>query len=1766
MSDSAMQLPPIATNASPPTAGRQASRARAQLYHSDPIPPSPSQAQFLAEPQSPQQPPSPSHSFDLPRPSRSSTGTLPGSPRANTPKARMGSGNGGAISNRNSHDAIHKGALGDHASRTTPVQFNTSEIERSFQALLKKQPLATVGPSVLQGKIHRHLHPKDAKPRHFLSASSHSHQHSHHAHLTGHQHLHGTPNGNTSYSQSGSSTQSHSHSPIFGSPAADHARHWIKSVGHHVSDSENEQREGSDQDHEHDSYEDNQQQQWQIDYDHHVAGHVELETDVETERRLPDNASQLPWPGKAHPLFNMAEQRGSKEQGSGAGTQPAAPPTKPFVRIKDQHAVHPLSPAPLSPSSGTSTPRIPQSRSPEMRPQVVLHPSELAHAIDIGSIPPPDLSTVTQPLPPLPAPAQAMSDQSRVKPKHSKQVAPSKKTSRTNLLAVKPSPVSVPALVFEKRPVSLTNPPRKCIHHGKILQVINTSTVKDRYLFLFSDILLIAKPMSDGHPTIDSRFQVKDVIELKKISLSLTRDKYDPKGGEAGAVGNRKIPPILAEFIHTFDQNPTRALNTFIQKRALHPDPVSVAHLLFKTPELSKMQLASFLSNPANKHVYRAFLDQCQFAGVLLDEALRTLLGRLSLPERLAAPRVGVAERVVNSVDYLLEEFTKRWYEANVNVVVFDASIAHKLVIAMIVLNAQLHNNEGACLVRDREEVGTLVRPRVGSQPSTPTIPSTPIMDSSLADPSSLGLQQYMSMELEDLTAFPTPSKDSFVEMFQLLDQQRIVPKDTLHNIFLSICHQPLDIDMEKLHSTTTNAESAPAVARKLWPIMMSPSVLPPRLTLKIPSDPITITVPVLNPHFSIHLGGRDLKCEPSVLEFGSHRSQRFKITGSVPGKKTLTIHPRLVTDRGTPEQYYDLQNLPSKHTIAIERQFMRHTFQISLLNDLGTRRRYLFGTSSAAEKDEWACVLTECLSAAKGQNAVRLNEHTGLEQSIGLQILKELLLGVEASDEDEAPTQGSAQSEPTPVPLPLPLPLPVVPASTMGLGIPMDSAHGTPGKGPLVPGSAIAASVVNGLQSPTLGVGAAASTEWPVSSGHGGNTSAASPKDTWMCKMPKPGSVIPDRHGWELVRLVEQNSLMALMLGFMGALGRDRLRRMEAVRKSMQEEEEEAEARRAAVEEYGEQEEGRSDFDYDEYNVGEESEESEDICSRDHMEGQEEDLCHKSTIIVPIVQVLCASEPQQAEKGVRTRDHLEVEQTPLNESPRLPQDMDEDEEVVSAISGRVRMVKVITLPETVFHISRFLDRGDIKQCTQVCRFFHAAFFPILCESVSISGENGELMGISVLQMYAQHVRYLTVDGSLPQDYYSIVFKHLERLELEASSLLFTCLCPAPLAGANPSIKDLTVSYMAPGPSAEFWDAVYTKWINPRSLVLRGESIPDEVSDAFWRACSRFRRIVFYDLDIHHTSNSFKSTYEYQARSLDLNVHLHYNRTLLDPLAQLALIQACPELTSLSWTVRHHNAAMRPAFIDSIRRKPLSKVETFKFDMSTLSSDIYILLLERLPRLRNLDLPQGLFDARAFACLRSHHFGTLESLTLGALPPRPLMPALEVLTHCPKLKRFDAPYIYIEDIVRPPFLPWACTQLEFLRIHIVKQDQDREEWDFQVFSQLSRLTQLRCLDLSGRYLGLEEFQVTRDEISVNLTLAAGLGALAGCRMLEKVAITNTHQELTQKEVLWMTEQWPRLRSVQGSMSKNDERHKVLAAVLEARGVATQKCPYAPYYW
>ena len=319
-------LSPASTANSSPSRTFSHAHAHAQSpsqhYHSAPLPQSPSQSNF-GSPSSPEQQPMSTQ-------------------RSSTP---VQSALSRAVSSSNVHSTAAEGAATDTTTTTiaaaattasplpppfpptaqpghrnsgssngssiamadTRTQFNTSEIERSFQALLKKQPVATPGPAVLHGRGHRHLLPRDAKPRHYLSPHHHGHR---------------------------SGSESNGHSPVFGSPAADHARHWIKSVGQVHDRASDSEGEGHHAESDQDSAEDSQQQQWQIDYDHHIAGHVELETDendgaVRTPLKLQDphcqgqedlqeplSPSASSWTGTVHPMFSMAGKCRRRSQGS----------------------------------------------------------------------------------------------------------------------------------------------------------------------------------------------------------------------------------------------------------------------------------------------------------------------------------------------------------------------------------------------------------------------------------------------------------------------------------------------------------------------------------------------------------------------------------------------------------------------------------------------------------------------------------------------------------------------------------------------------------------------------------------------------------------------------------------------------------------------------------------------------------------------------------------------------------------------------------------------------------------------------------------------------------------------------------------------------------------------------------------------------------------------------------------------------------------------------------------------------------------------------------------------------------------------------------------------------------------------------------------------------------------------------------------------------------------------------------------------------------
>ncbi|CAO3670548.1 unnamed protein product [Rhizopus stolonifer] len=370
---------------------------------------------------------------------------------------------------------------------------------------------------------------------------------------------------------------------------------------------------------------------------------------------------------------------------------------------------------------------------------------------------------------------------------------------------------------------------RHCLLHAPVTQLPD----KDRYLFLFSDLLIICKPTQN-------LFKVKQILELSQITLKDT-----------------KIHPILLTAFRKFNTKAPQAIGYLIQKRVLTQDPLCIARFLYKTP-LNRRQLALYLSQQTE--IYDCFLDCFRLAHLTLDQALRQLLTMLCLPERWT------------SLEPLLVRFSKKWHDANQNVVGFDGDRVLKVVMATLFLNSEVWFGFG--------DLFGLAR-GIQARPSKPLL-------------------------------------ETFLERWNEYDGYHLVPREFMTAIYRSVLK-------ERLETVQGEEESA----------LLDISGLPSRLALGYASEEVTVKIAVPDPGLQIKLGGSDLVFEPSLLDFSASSQQSFKIIGQSLGKKSFGMtmagsnggsyqcpfrHMSVWVDRG--KQYtLDLTDLNHRYTFSLENQ-----------------------------------------------------------------------------------------------------------------------------------------------------------------------------------------------------------------------------------------------------------------------------------------------------------------------------------------------------------------------------------------------------------------------------------------------------------------------------------------------------------------------------------------------------------------------------------------------------------------------------------------------------------------------------------------------------------------------------------------------------------------------------------------------------------------------------------------------------------------------------
>ncbi|KAI0743334.1 hypothetical protein C8Q80DRAFT_1180359 [Daedaleopsis nitida] len=401
-----------------------------------------------------------------------------------------------------------------------------------------------------------------------------------------------------------------------------------------------------------------------------------------------------------------------------------------------------------------------------------------------------------------------------------------------------PSEPSVGAIIMERLdemlgrgskssfwPSAIDDPPRKLVLSSPVLQVANANTVKDRFLFLFNDILIIAKPILQDMDALleatkpsplDRKYIVKSVVQLRELRFSGDRDDTRAK---TSATSNPMRHPVMRNFVHQFSKEPDSAVLALLGKSSARDD-VALGQLLFRAIDLDRARLGEYLARRSSKVALKAFVDSFGLTGLRIDKALRVFLQALHVPSRATAGHS-------SALEYLLDSFASRWYEANAAMVAYDKDVAVKLTRAIVQLNEVMHGG-------------------IAQEPGITGYPKRNVV-----------------------------ARD-FVDAFRRSDPRGLVSEELLEKIYSSIRR-------EKLFQARTSSGQPDIAITIRRPI-------PPRLTYRVQSEPIILRIPQPDPQLTIQLFGQDLVFDPPVLTFSKLAEVSFRVTGTALGIKTIIM------------------------------------------------------------------------------------------------------------------------------------------------------------------------------------------------------------------------------------------------------------------------------------------------------------------------------------------------------------------------------------------------------------------------------------------------------------------------------------------------------------------------------------------------------------------------------------------------------------------------------------------------------------------------------------------------------------------------------------------------------------------------------------------------------------------------------------------------------------------------------------------------------------
>lgn len=492
-------------------------------------------------------------------------------------------------------------------------------------------------------------------------------------------------------------------------------------------------------------------------------------------------------------------------------------------------------------------------------------------------------------------------------------------------------------------------------------------------------------------------------------------------------------------------------------------------------------------------------------------------------------------------------------------------------------------------------------------------------------------------------------------------------------------------------------------------------------------------------------------------------------------------------------------------------------------------------------------------------------------------------------------------------------------------------------------------------------------------------------------------------------------------------------------------------------------------------------------------------------------------------------------------------------------------MTQILELPEEIHRlIAEHLNARAIYACIRTCRSLYYSFVPRLWCDLNVKLYSREPMDADLVRDKIHLIEAINYSSTLTDDYYTIVYPHLHTLRLytlpadeeEPTYLQTKPSKKVEFARHHPTIRKLICHHKDTLPS-QFWEVIESSWTDFESLELSG-IVEADAADTFWRVCDRLQTLYFSNLNLPE-SLSVPSTLSFQ-RLQDLKVNKYPwqnfpNRTWPEQL--LEQVKKSERLRRLTWDVGDVAFPARMV-MDAFAEDCWPDLHQLSIGDVTCSDQDLAGVLRALTsrRLTAFEYGNSKLGPLTYKCLQERYFGHLQDLNIGRCTGVTSTMVQEILMECTQLVDFDAPHVFVRDIVEAE-KPWGCLKIQSLVVYIVKQPGDETGWDGRVFEQISKLRRLQILNLQRdpHYSYLDE-ECRPQEIMDLETLDFGFspyskalsnsniisgaggggndsgnGSCADIRcwsslvQLREFLFDGDRQILGMSELVWMTEHW-----------------------------------------